>query len=74
MQLPEQQVSARRRRPARRPAGRGPARPRPDARIAFYDRLLPRLEAIAGVESVSFTTSVPPFGGGRRGIDIEDFR
>jgi predicted permease len=48
-----------------------PAGVRPDARIAFYDRLLPRLEAIAGVESVSFTTSVPPFGSGRRGIDIE---
>src|SRR6185436_5522795 len=42
-----------------------------DARIAFYDRLLPRLEAIAGVEAASFTTSVPPFGSGRRGIDIE---
>ena len=39
----------RRRRPARRPAV-PPARP--DPRIAFYDRLLPRLEAIAGVESV----------------------
>ena len=48
-----------------------PAGVRPDARIAFYDRLLPRLEAIPGVESVSFTTSVPPFGSGRRGIDIE---
>ena len=44
---------------------------RPDARIAVYDRLLPRLEAIAGVESVTFTTSVPPFGSGRRGIDNE---
>ena len=39
---------------------------RPDARIAFYDRLLPRLEAIAGVDSAAFTTSVPPFGSGRR--------
>ena len=48
-----------------------PAGVRPDARIAFYDRLLPRLEAIAGVESASFTTSVPPFGSGRRGIEIE---
>jgi putative ABC transport system permease protein len=47
------------------------ARPAPDPRLVFYDRLLPRLEAIAGVESVSLTTSVPPFGGGRRGIDIE---
>jgi putative ABC transport system permease protein len=46
-------------------------RPATDPRIAFYDRLLPRLEAVAGVEAVAFTTSVPPFGGGRRGIDIE---
>ena len=46
--------------------------PRPtDPRLAFYDRLLPRLEAIAGVEAVSLTTSVPPFGAGRRGVDIE---
>jgi predicted permease len=43
----------------------------PDPRIVFYDRLLPRLEAIAGVEAVSVTTSVPPFGGGRRGVEIE---
>jgi predicted permease len=43
----------------------------PDPRIAFYDRLLPRLEAIAGVEAVSLTTSVPPFGSGRRGVEIE---
>ena len=36
------------------PGASAPAIPpgvRPDARIAFYDRLLPRLEAIAGVES-----------------------
>jgi putative ABC transport system permease protein len=47
------------------------ARPAPDPRIVFYDRLLPKLEAVAGVEAVSLTTSVPPFGSGRRGIDIE---
>ena len=47
------------------------APPGPDPRMVFYDRLLPKLEAVAGVESVSLTTSVPPFGSGRRGIDIE---
>ena len=31
----------------------------------------PGSQAIPGVEAASFTTSVPPFGGGRRGIDIE---
>jgi predicted permease len=54
------------------PPAAGQATPAgPDPRIAFYDRLLPRLEAIAGVEAVSLTTSVPPFGSGRRGVDIE---
>ena len=47
------------------------APPPPDPRMVFYDRLLPKLEAVAGVEAVSLTTSVPPFGSGRRGIDIE---
>jgi putative ABC transport system permease protein len=46
-------------------------RPGTDPRLGFYDRLLPRLEAVAGVEAVAFTNSVPPFGGGSRGIDIE---
>jgi putative ABC transport system permease protein len=52
-------------------AATAPARPAADPRIVFYDRLLPKLEAIPGVEAVSLTTSVPPFGSGRRGIDIE---
>jgi putative ABC transport system permease protein len=42
-----------------------------DARRAFYDRLAPRLAALPGAASVSLTTSVPPFGSGRRGLDIE---
>jgi predicted permease len=42
-----------------------------DARMAFYDRLLPKLQAIAGVDSVALTTSVPPFGGGSRGVEVE---
>jgi predicted permease len=45
--------------------------PTPDARRAFYDHLSPRLEGIAGIESVSFGTNVPPFGAGRRGIEVE---
>jgi predicted permease len=43
----------------------------PELRRAFYDRLVPRLEQIAGVEAVAVTTSVPPFGGGQRGFEIE---
>jgi putative ABC transport system permease protein len=43
----------------------------PELRRAFYDRLVPRLAAIPGVEAVAVTTSVPPFGGGRRGFEIE---
>jgi predicted permease len=43
----------------------------PEARRAFYDRLSPRLAAIPGVDAVSLTTSVPPFGSWRRGIEIE---
>ena len=41
------------------------------ARRAFYERLAPRLSAIPGVESITFTTSVPPFGAARRDVDIE---
>jgi predicted permease len=48
------------------------AAPRPpDARMAFYDRLVPRIEAIAGVEAAALTTSVPPFGAGQRDIEID---
>jgi predicted permease len=45
--------------------------PSPETRRAFYDRLAPRLAALPGVDSISLTTSVPPFGSGRRGIEIE---
>src|SRR5579872_4511940 len=45
--------------------------PTPNARRAFYDHLSPRLAGIAGIESVSFGTNVPPFGAGRRGIEVE---
>jgi predicted permease len=40
-------------------------------RLAFYDRLLPRLEAMAGAEAVALTTSMPGFGGARARIDID---
>jgi len=45
--------------------------PTPETRRAFYDHLSPRLAGIAGIESVSFGTNVPPFGAGRRGIEVE---
>jgi predicted permease len=45
--------------------------PTVEARRAFYDHLSPRLTGIAGVESVSFGSNVPPFGAGRRGVEVE---
>jgi predicted permease len=44
---------------------------KPEARRAFYEQLQPRLAAIAGVEHVALTTSVPPFGLGRRPIEFD---
>ncbi|HSC26865.1 MAG TPA: FtsX-like permease family protein, partial [Vicinamibacterales bacterium] len=43
----------------------------PEARLAFYDRLAPKLASLPGVEAVAFTTSVPPQGGGRRTLEID---
>ena len=48
-----------------------PKYPNADARRAFFDRLAPRLDSIPGVEAAALTTSVPPFGVGRRGVEIE---
>ena len=45
--------------------------PEPQDRQAFYDRLEPRLIAIAGVDAIAVTTAVPPFGTGRRPFEIE---
>jgi predicted permease len=45
--------------------------PNADARRAFYDNFGPRLASIPGVQSVAFTTSVPPFGSNRRGFELE---
>ena len=41
---------------------------KPEARRAFYERLQPRLAAIPGAEHVALTTSIPPFGVGRRPV------
>lgn len=41
--------------------------PTPDARRRFFDQLLPRLEAIPGIQSVAITTAVPP-------LDHEEWR
>jgi putative ABC transport system permease protein len=45
--------------------------PNQELRLAFYDRLAPRLDALAGVESAAFSTSVPGFGGGRARVQVE---
>ena len=42
-----------------------------EARRAFYERLEPRLAAIAGVESVAVTTTVPPLRAGERAFEID---
>ncbi|HWK08467.1 MAG TPA: ABC transporter permease, partial [Vicinamibacterales bacterium] len=43
----------------------------PDARLAFFNRLSPRLAAIPGAQSVALTTSVPPFNAARRRFEID---
>jgi predicted permease len=43
----------------------------PEARRAFFDRVEPRLAAIAGVEAAAVTTSVPPFGTGDTAFEID---
>jgi predicted permease len=45
--------------------------PTPEARMAFYDRLAPRLETIAGIEAIAMTTNVPGFGAGRRRMEVD---
>jgi putative ABC transport system permease protein len=44
---------------------------KPEARTDFYDRLAPRLASVAGAESVTISSNVPPQGGGRRPLEIE---
>jgi predicted permease len=43
----------------------------PESRMVFFERLLPKLAAVPGVEAVALTTSVPPGGGGRRSFEID---
>jgi predicted permease len=43
----------------------------PEARLGFFDRLRPRLDALPGAESVAAATSVPPQGSGQRHLEIE---
>ena len=45
----------------------------PDEKVrrAFYDNFAPRLAAIPGVQSVAFTSSVPPFGSWQRRYELE---
>jgi predicted permease len=45
--------------------------PTGEARRAFYAQLEPRLAAIAGVESVAVTTTVPPLRAGERRFEID---
>ena len=42
-----------------------------ETRRAFFERLEPKLAAVPGAEVVAFTTSVPPFGAGRRPFEID---
>jgi predicted permease len=43
----------------------------PQSRVAFYDRLLPKLGAVPGVESVAVATTMPPFRAFGRTFEIE---
>jgi predicted permease len=42
-----------------------------EARRGFYERLEPRLAAIAGVDAVAVTTTVPPLRAGERSFEID---
>ena len=42
-----------------------------EERYAFFERLVPRLAAIAGAEAAAITTSVPPQGAGQRKLEID---
>lgn len=45
--------------------------PAAEHRRAFFERLEPRLAAIAGVDVIALTTSVPGFGAPRRSFELE---
>jgi putative ABC transport system permease protein len=42
-----------------------------DERLAFFDRLVPRLRTLPGVEGVALTTSIPPRGAPPRFFGVE---
>ena len=42
-----------------------------ESRREFFERLLPRLQSIPGVEAASVTTGVPPLDGGERLVEID---
>ncbi|HEY3707136.1 MAG TPA: ABC transporter permease [Terracidiphilus sp.] len=42
-----------------------------DARLRFYDQLLPRLKAIPGVSHVALVSNPPGFGAARKQIEVE---
>jgi putative ABC transport system permease protein len=42
-----------------------------EARRDFFERLQPRLAAIAGTEGIAMTTAVPPFGAGTRRFEVD---
>ena len=43
----------------------------PESRLAFFERLEPRISSLPGAEAVSLTTSVPPFGSGSQTFEID---
>ncbi len=43
----------------------------PESRLAFFERLEPRISSLPGAEAVSVTTSVPPFGSGSQTFEID---
>ena len=42
-----------------------------EERRAFFDRLEPRLAALAGIEAAAITTGVPPLDGGERLMEVD---
>ena len=45
--------------------------PTAEKRMAFYEQLMPRLEALAGADVVALATSIPGFGPPRQRIEID---
>lgn len=45
-----------------------------ESRQAFFDRLMPRLAAIPGLDGMALTTAVPPLDGVERVVELDDAR